>query len=432
MLQEVLQNTKGELVNIIQKVERIQQAKKQIELKIQETKAEILKLNKANRSLSIYTKRNPIVEFFMKTFSKRYKQELTEVSTNSERLDKLNQEMCNLRTEKRKLDLEEQVLNPELAKEQLGKMNQKSVAIQMIVAKNINITKNSEFMKDLINQDLRYIEYDKSNNEEVYIKYLEGIIKKLEDEKNKQCTNKFLIDIPLKTAKDLILELKNPKEVEEGKYKIPRRFLFESLRRTSKKDLENIESSKAIDILSCGREYLREDGKYSQEYGKKLELLYEDEHKILYQHIINGSEHFKNREEIIHIKDKIFVEGVHSSMQENGYNTSLEKTAHGSYEEDISFVDFLVPSYKILITIPKNVLNRNYEVQVWGSDEQVTNREHQYHILPEYIYGYVDPDKEEIEENTIPLKERKKYKYKFCNEQTTSIEKEANEIFYIH
>lgn len=47
----------------------------------------------------------------------------------------------------------------------------------MIVAKNVNITKNSEFMKDLINQELRYIEYDKSNNEEVYIKYLEGIIK---------------------------------------------------------------------------------------------------------------------------------------------------------------------------------------------------------------------------------------------------------------
>ena len=164
MLQEVLQNTKGELVNIIQKVERIQQAKKQIELKIQETKAEILKLNKANRSLSIYTKRNPIVEFFMKTFSRRYKQELTEVSTNSERLDKLNQEMCNLRTEKRKLDLEEQVLNPELAKEQLNKMDKKSIAIQMIVAKNVNITKNSEFMKDLINQELRYIEYDKSNN----------------------------------------------------------------------------------------------------------------------------------------------------------------------------------------------------------------------------------------------------------------------------
>ena len=56
MLQEVLQNTKGELVNIIQKVERLQQEKKQIELKIQEIKEEILNLNKTNRSLSIYTK----------------------------------------------------------------------------------------------------------------------------------------------------------------------------------------------------------------------------------------------------------------------------------------------------------------------------------------------------------------------------------------
>ena len=185
MLQEVLQNTKGELVNIIQKVERLQQEKKQIELKIQEIKEEILNLNKTNRSLSIYTKRNPIVEFFMKAFSRKYKQELTEVSTNNKRLEELNQEMSNLRTEKRKLDLEEQVLNPELAKSQLNKMNKKSVAIQMVITKNANITKNPDFMKDLISLDLKYIEYDKSNNEELYVQYLEGIKTKLEEEKSK-------------------------------------------------------------------------------------------------------------------------------------------------------------------------------------------------------------------------------------------------------
>lgn len=303
MLQEVLQNTKGELVNIIQKVERLQQEKKQIELKIQEIKEEILNLNKTNRSLSIYTKRNPIVEFFMKTFSRKYKQELTEVSTNNKRLEELNQEMSNLRTEKRKLDLEEQVLNPELAKSQLNKMNKKSVAIQMVITKNANITKNPDFMKDLISLDLKYIEYDKSNSEELYVQYLEGIKTKLEEEKSKQDSNKFLIDIPLKTAKDLISKLRNPKEVGEGKYNIPNRFLFESLRKTSKRDLGSIGTTKIIDILSNGREYLREDGKYNKDYGKKIEELYEDKNKILYQHIINSNEHFKNSQEIGLIKD---------------------------------------------------------------------------------------------------------------------------------
>lgn len=430
MLQEVLQNTKGELVNIIQKVERLQQEKKQIELKIQEIKEEILNLNKTNRSLSIYTKRNPIVEFFMKTFSRKYKQELTEVSTNNKRLEELNQEMSNLRTEKRKLDLEEQVLNPELAKNQLNKMNKKSVAIQMVITKNANITKNPDFMKDLISLDLKYIEYDKSNSEELYVQYLEGIKTKLEEEKSKQDSNKFLIDIPLKTAKDLISKLRNPKEVGEGKYNIPNRFLFESLRKTSKRDLGSIGTTKIIDILSNGREYLREDGKYNKDYGKKIEELYEDKNKILYQHIINSNEHFKNSQEIGLIKDNIFKEGVHASLQETGYSNSLEKTAHGSYEEDISFVDFLIPSYKILITIPKNVLNRNYEVQVWGSDSLEINKEHPCYILPEYISGYVNPDNEEIEENPIPLNKRKKYKHKFCNEQTTC--QEEKEIFYIH
>ena len=201
----------------------------------------------------------------------------------------------------------------------------------------------------------------------------------------KKDSNKFLIDIPLKTAKDLISKLRNPKEVGEGKYNIPNRFLFESLRKTSKRDLGSIGTTKIIDILSNGREYLREDGKYNKDYGKKIEELYEDKNKILYQHIINSNEHFKNSQEIGLIKDNIFKEGVHASLQGTGYSNSLEKTAHGSYEEDISFVDFLIPSYKILITIPKNVLNRNYEVQVWGSDSLEINKEH-----PFYQNTYLD------------------------------------------
>ena len=86
------------------------------------------------------------------------------------------------------------------------------------------------------------------------------------------------------------------------------------------------------------------------------------------------------------------------------------------------------PAFNLLITIPKNVLNRNYEVQVWGSDSLEINKEHPCYILPEYISGYVNPDNEEIEENPIPLNKRKKYKHKFCNEQTTC--QEEKEIFY--
>ena len=61
MLNEVLENSKNELMQIIQKSEGLQTRKVELEEEMQETKAAILKLNKENRGLSIYIKRNPII-----------------------------------------------------------------------------------------------------------------------------------------------------------------------------------------------------------------------------------------------------------------------------------------------------------------------------------------------------------------------------------
>ena len=72
MLNEVLENSKNELMQIIQKSEALQKRKAELEEEMQQTKADIISLNQENRSLSVYRKRNPIIEFFMKTFSKKY------------------------------------------------------------------------------------------------------------------------------------------------------------------------------------------------------------------------------------------------------------------------------------------------------------------------------------------------------------------------
>ena len=57
MLNEVLENSKNELMQIIQKSEGLQTRKVELEEEMQETKAAILKLNQENRGLSIYRKR---------------------------------------------------------------------------------------------------------------------------------------------------------------------------------------------------------------------------------------------------------------------------------------------------------------------------------------------------------------------------------------
>lgn len=422
MLNEVLENSKNELMQIIQKSEALQKRKAELEEEMQQTKADIISLNQENRSLSVYRKRNPIIEFFMKTFSKKYKQELKASASNSKELTKLNEKMTNLRSEKRKLDLDEQTLNPERAKGQLEKMENTDLAIHMLVNAKPELTKNPEFMKDLINRNMQYIEYDNSNEPELYMQYIEKMIQKLEEAKERNNANEFTINITINTAKKILEELNSPKEVEEGKYKIPRRFLFEGLRKSSKKDLELLEKGEMIDILSVGRDYLREDGCYKQEYGKKLEELYEDKDRFLVLHYINASYHFRAKDETMVIRDNIYKEGLHSSIQGMDCINTLDRTAHGTFEEDKSFMELMSPDHKMIIMLPKKALNKNSEEPIWGSDFPEADIQHPGYIFPEYIYGYINPDTEEIEENPISVENRKKYKYQFLNGQTTCVD----------
>ena len=422
MLNEVLENSKKELIQIIQKSEALQKRKAELEEEMQQTKADIISLNQENRSLSVYRKRNPIIEFFMKTFSKKYKQELKASASNSKELTKLNEKMTNLRSEKRKLDLDEQTLNPERAKGQLEKMENTDVAIHMLVNEKTELTKNPEFMKDLINRNMQYIEYDNSNEPELYMQYIEKMIQKLEEAKERNNANEFTINITINTAKKILEELNSPKEVEEGKYKIPRRFLFEGLRKSGKKDLELLEKGEMIDILSVGRDYLREDGCYKQEYGKKLEELYEDKDRFLVLHYINASYHFRAKDETMAIRDNIYKEGLHSSIQGMDCINTLDRTAHGTFEEDKSFMELMSPDHKMIIMLPKKALNKNSEEPIWGSDFPEADIQHPGYIFPEYIYGYINPDTEEIEENPISVENRKKYKYQFLNGQTTCVD----------
>lgn len=147
-------------------------------------------------------------------------------------------------------------------------MENTDVAIHMLVNEKPELTKKPEFMKDLLNRNMRYIEYDNSDEPELYIQYIEKMIQKLEEAKETPNANEFAINMPINTAKKILEELNSPKEVEKGRYKIPKRFLFEGLRKSSKRDLELLEKGEMIDILSVGRDYLREDGCYKLEYGK--------------------------------------------------------------------------------------------------------------------------------------------------------------------
>lgn len=52
-------------------------------------------------------------------------------------------------------------------------MENTDVAIHMLVNEKPELTKKPEFMKDLLNRNMRYIEYDNSDEPELYIQYIE-------------------------------------------------------------------------------------------------------------------------------------------------------------------------------------------------------------------------------------------------------------------
>ena len=178
MLNEVLEISKNELMQIIQKSEGLQTRKRKLE---------------------------------------EYKQELKTSANNTKKLKELNEKMTNLRSEKRKLDLDEQTLNPERAKGQLEKMENTDVAIHMLVNEKPELTKNPEFMKDLLNRNMRYIEYDNSDEPELYMQYIEKMIQKLEEAKEIHNANEFAINMPINTAKKNIRRIKFTKRSRKRK-----------------------------------------------------------------------------------------------------------------------------------------------------------------------------------------------------------------------
>ena len=90
-------------------------------------------------------------------------------------------------------------------------------------------------------------------------------------------------------------------------------------------------------------------------------------------------------------------------------------------------MDMFEPDYKVVIMIPKEALKEGSNIPIWGLDRPEADEEHPGYILPEYIYGFVDPITEKIEKNPISLEERTKYPYKFLNKETVCMSNQTRE-----
>lgn len=115
--------------------------------------------------------------------------------------------------------------------------------------------KNIEFMKEAIRSNLEFIEYDKTNDKELY---KEAIQLRMEMLKEKEWSS-VSVDIELEKLEELIREIDFPKEVLDSKYKVPHEFMFEEIR-------NNISSKEANGAYW----YCTVDGVYDKEFRKRI------------------------------------------------------------------------------------------------------------------------------------------------------------------
>ena len=432
MLEEVIKSMKKDLRDSIEEKKQIDSRKQEIEEELKELKEKISELDKENSKLlpTIYKKRNFIIALLLKAFSREYKENIQKESDNKRLLDELRKREEKLFKEKESINLKDPTADKKTIKDkskELEKLEDRETAIKTAILRNPELTANPEFMKDLLNEDLRYIKYDKSNSPIVYQEYLQKISDKLEEKCKRPAENTWVTNVVLDRVRTICEEINNPKEVENSKYKIPQRFLFESLRKYSDYDLQDIETDPKIDMFAEGSTYIQYDGMFSKDYGKSFEELYENSDKYMLVHKVNASFIFEPREDALEKRENIFKDGLHSSTQDEGCVNSLLRTTLGNYQNGVTFMDMFEPDYKVVIMIPKEALKEGSNIPIWGLDRPEADEEHPGYILPEYIYGFVDPITEKIEKNPISLEERTKYPYKFLNKETVCMSNQTRE-----
>jgi hypothetical protein len=356
----------------------------------------------AQKAMLTLNKKNPLANFIYHHFSRKYRENLALSETYSREINSL---ITLLDEKQKKLSLQKSQHNPSFERqltESLASLSDRKKAISVLLQRTPHLCENDVFMTSLLNEGLEYIHLDRTNNPSLYIKFIELFNEKIERDFDKQLNDK------------IINEIKSPQQPSAGMYKIPHEFLFEAIRLTDTTE----------DYLNGANDYLEFDCKLPDKYGSEIEKLYTDKNNFLLCHTIGIGNYLyarfacKPTEQTFKVRDLIFKNGLRCSTQDDNCISSIVRTTAGTQQEKSSFLELLIPTNKVLISIPKDVLNGQNNVPIWGANVAKPSQENPDFILPQYVIGFVNCDKMEIEHNPIPENQRTQYEFKFLDGST--------------
>lgn len=375
-------------------------------IRYQELKEKLRTLNENEQTLEekMYEYQLPVpfkdrrFNFFQKLFSRKYKEYIENYEKMKKQYDEkkkelkrkikqLDSEICCCKYEISQIDIEEVYKNVSTFKD-------KKRAVQHFLEAQPELSTNIEFMKEAIEIDISFIAFDRTNNKELYLYVLEKNKEQAEvlynnDDGHQKLRHKEEIY-------RIQQEILNPSEVPKGRYKIPTKYIFEAIR-------TDIESDK---FLYLTRSYLKLDGRYTEEFGKQIQEMWEDDKNIFTVHgisrnfIVNSEDdRVEAEKKCMNIVMNIFDKGLKATNamgEMNGkYATpKLEATAKHKGQEGFCMLMAIDYSYAssygyIIMQIPKEGLGKNATLPIWGTNTMDNDRGEKVFLLPKYVKGFV-------------------------------------------
>lgn len=241
------------------------------------------------------------------------------------------------------------------------------------IEENPDLVRDIDFMEKALDVDTKFICLDQTGSEELYKKYVNLKMQKLPQN---SVTLSLEQRIQLSSLENVLNELNNPKEVKQGKFKIPHKYLFELIR-----DIEvQPDSSKFINFDI----YFLLDGNFPKEYGEGLQELYDDPDYVLGMH---GSSSVIKPDDI----EEVLEEGLKATTQGEGLGHLPSHVAYGRNLRFLSALSFNrnnpnYPETVFILQIPRQVFDSQNPLPLYGNTVPILNEN--AHILPEYMWGY--------------------------------------------
>ena len=373
---------------------------------------ELEKLNKESESIIIEPRpKKSQFNLFKRIIFNEYNKKINQIiESNRQKTDQI--EIINHRIIKIKLEIK----SVQAQLEQMGLKDKNGdlgdiITIEYLLSKDPKLASNLEFMKEAIKLSPFNIVFDKTNDKDIYIefiKYLKANVSKKFWEGNSEPYPSNRYNEYLKAFDDILEELSNPSRIEDGRFRIPIKYLFESVRIginniNDGKGKNSVEKDlllkKYIDYIyfKIG-EYLSLNGVLSYEYGSSMSEIWDNPDMLAGVHGVcrNAGDLIEDDSTI----DSIMRQGIRATnamgeMSGASPNPAILQTAYVQDYTDLDFLSFLHYSYAntygfIVFQIPKNGMGKTASVPIWGIDEDtIYGRDGKAFLKPEYILGYV-------------------------------------------